>query len=160
MGDRVARALELHHRASELQDGRRLVFCQPHTGRPCDPSKMRDRFSDAMRSAGYEHMIGRDGGGIVFHSLRHTFGTQMASAGIPLVAIKEWMGHADIQTTMIYAKWGKDRAADRALVDAAFVRPTASNALTSAVDSSLSRQDLGRRQENPAGHRSLASLAT
>lgn len=30
------------------------------------------------------------------------------------------MGHADIQTTMIYAKWGKDRAADRALVDAAF----------------------------------------
>jgi len=83
MGDRVARALELHHRASELQDGRRLVFCHPHTGRPCDPSKMRDRFSDAMRSAGYEHMIGRDGGGIVFHSLRHTFGTQMASAGIP-----------------------------------------------------------------------------
>lgn len=37
-----------------------------------------------------------------------------------MVAIKEWMGHADIQTTMIYAKWGKDRAADRALVDAAF----------------------------------------
>ena len=30
------------------------------------------------------------------------------------------MGHADIQATMIYAKWGKDRAADRALVDAAF----------------------------------------
>lgn len=34
------------------------------------------------------------------------------------------MGHADIQTTMIYAKWGKDRAADRALVDAAFAVPT------------------------------------
>ena len=30
------------------------------------------------------------------------------------------MDHANIQTTMIYAKWGKDRAADRALVDAAF----------------------------------------
>jgi len=25
------------------------------------------------------------------------------------------MGHADIQTTMIYATWGKDRAADRRL---------------------------------------------
>jgi hypothetical protein len=58
---------------------------------------------------------------IVFHSLRHTFGTRMASAGAPLVAIKEWMGHADIQTTMIYAKWAKDREAERALVDAAFV---------------------------------------
>lgn len=65
-------------------------------------------------------MIGRDHGGITFHSLRHTFGTQMASAGVPLVAIKQWLGHADIATTMIYAKWGKDRAADRALVDAAF----------------------------------------
>lgn len=32
------------------------------------------------------------------------------------------MGHADIQATMIYAKWGKDRAADRALVDAAFAK--------------------------------------
>lgn len=74
----------------------------------------------AMRSAGLAHMIGRDGGGITFHSLRHTFGTQMASAGVPLVAIKQWLGHADITTTMIYAKWGKDRAADRALVDAAF----------------------------------------
>ncbi|MBN8866779.1 MAG: site-specific integrase [Solirubrobacterales bacterium] len=66
-----------------------------------------------------QHMIGQ-GGGIVFHSLRHTFGTQMASAGAPLVAIKEWMGHADIQTTMIYAKWTKDREAERAFVDAAF----------------------------------------
>ena len=120
MGDRVARALALHHQASEYKTDNDRVFCHPHTGRPYDPSKMRDRFYDAMRSAGYEHMIGRDGGGIVFHSLRHTFGTQMVSAGVPLVAIKDWMGHADIQTTMIYAKWGKDRAADRALVDAAF----------------------------------------
>lgn len=77
MGDRVARALELHHQASAYQadDGR--VFCHPHTD---DPSKMRARFYDAMRSAGLGHMIRRDGGGIVFHSLRHTFGTQMASS--------------------------------------------------------------------------------
>jgi integrase len=120
MGGRVARALELHHQASDYKADDDRVFCHPHTGRPYDPSKMRDRFYAAMAAAGFEHMRGRDGGGIVFHSLRHTFGTQMASAGVPLVAIKEWMGHADIQTTMIYAKWGKDRAADRALVDAAF----------------------------------------
>ena len=69
-------------------------------------------------------MLGQSGGGIVFHSLRHTFGTQMASAGAPLVAIKEWMGHADIQTTMIYAKWAKDRNAEKELVDAAFSTST------------------------------------
>lgn len=120
MGDRVARGLELHHRASAYKADDDRVFCHPHTGRPYDPSKMRERFYDAMIAAGFGHMIRRDGGGIVFHSLRHTFGTQMASSGAPLVAVKDWMGHADIQTTMIYAKWGKDRAADRALVDAAF----------------------------------------
>lgn len=107
MGDRVARALELHHEVGEYKADTDRVFCHPSTGRPYDPSKMRDRFYDAMRAAGLGHMVGRDGGGIVFHSLRHTFGTQMASAGVPLVAIKEWMGHANIQTTMIYAKWGR-----------------------------------------------------
>lgn len=120
MGDRVARALELHHQATEYGADDDHVFCHPHTGRPYDPSKVRDRFYDAMKAAGLGAMLGRDGGGIVFHSLRHTFGTQMASSGAPLVAIKEWMGHADIQTTMIYAKWAKDRAAERALVDRAF----------------------------------------
>ena len=131
MGDRVARALEHHHQASHYRADHDRVFSHPHTGRPYDPSKTRDRFYHAMRAAGLEHMIGRDGGGIVFHSLRHTFGTQMASAGVPLVAIKDWMGHADIQTTMIYAKWGKDRAADRALVDAAFAVTDAPSAVPS-----------------------------
>jgi len=36
------------------------------------PPLRRDEFS------GLGAVIGRDGGGIVFHSLRHTFGTQMA----------------------------------------------------------------------------------
>lgn len=127
MGDRVARALEHHQRATVYAGDDDRVFCHPHTGRPYDHGKMRDRFDEAMRAAGLGHMLGRDGGGIVFHSLRHTFGTQMASAGAPLVAIKEWMGHADIQTTMIYARWGKDRAAERRLVDAAFAADDANN---------------------------------
>ncbi len=37
------------------------------------------------------------------------------------------MGHANIQTTMIYTKWGKDRATDRALVDSAFAAPPSSS---------------------------------
>jgi integrase len=39
---------------------------------------------------------------IVFHDLRHTFGTQCAARGIDLRKIQAWMGHADIQTTMRY----------------------------------------------------------
>ncbi|MDP6047697.1 MAG: site-specific integrase [Phycisphaerae bacterium] len=38
-----------------------------------------------------------------WHLLRHTFASWAAMAGVPLRVLKEWMGHASIQTTMIYA---------------------------------------------------------
>lgn len=41
------------------------------------------------------------------HSLRHTFASLHLRAGIPLVQVSRWMGHQDIQTTMIYAHWEK-----------------------------------------------------
>ena len=31
-----------------------------------------------------------------FHDLRHTFGTRMAAAGVPMRTLQEWMGHRDI----------------------------------------------------------------
>jgi integrase/recombinase XerD len=36
------------------------------------------------------------------HVLRHTFGSLLAMAGVPLPTIKELMGHASISTTMVY----------------------------------------------------------
>jgi integrase len=36
-----------------------------------------------------------------FHDLRHTFGTRMAAAGIPIRTLQAWMGHSDIKTTMV-----------------------------------------------------------
>lgn len=47
-----------------------------------------------------------------WHVLRHTFGTTLATRGVPLRAIQEWMGHASIKTTMIYAHFSPvlDRA--------------------------------------------------
>ena len=98
MANRVARALELLHQASAYRAENQLVFCHPETGSPYDPSKMRERFYDAMRAAKLGHKVGRKGG-ITFYALRHTFGTQMAAKGAPLRAIQEWMGHADAKTT-------------------------------------------------------------
>jgi integrase len=40
---------------------------------------------------------------IGWHVLRHTFASQLASAGIPIIAIKELLGHSDINMTMRYA---------------------------------------------------------
>jgi site-specific recombinase XerD len=54
-----------------------------------------------------------------FHDLRHTFGTRMAAAGVPMRTLQEWMGHRDFKTTLIYADYApSEREAD--LVEAAF----------------------------------------
>jgi integrase len=41
--------------------------------------------------------------GVTLHALRHTFGTRLVASGVDLRTVQELMGHADIQTTMIYA---------------------------------------------------------
>ena len=37
------------------------------------------------------------------HLCRHTCGSRLAQRGVPLLLIKDWLGHKDIKTTMIYA---------------------------------------------------------
>ena len=40
---------------------------------------------------------------LTMHDSRHTFGTLMLSAGIPIESISKMMGHTSIRTTQIYA---------------------------------------------------------
>ena len=54
-----------------------------------------------------------------FHDLRHTFGTRMAGAGVPMRTLQEWMGHRDIETTQRYADYAPS-AHEAAFVAAAF----------------------------------------
>ena len=37
------------------------------------------------------------------HVLRHTFGSQLAMAGVSIYKISQWMGHSHVETTKIYA---------------------------------------------------------
>lgn len=39
-----------------------------------------------------------------FHVLRHTCAVNMVNKGIPLIQIADWLGHRNINSTMIYAK--------------------------------------------------------
>jgi integrase len=54
-----------------------------------------------------------------FHRLRHTFGTAMAAASVPMCTLQEWMGHRDLRTTLICADYVPN-AGEVAMVDLAF----------------------------------------
>lgn len=67
---------------------------------------------------------------IGWHTLRHTFASQLAMRGVPMPAIKELMGHASITTTMRYAhvapstlRAAIDMLNPRTIVDASFGQP-------------------------------------
>jgi integrase len=97
LADRLARELDALHRESSWQADDDLVFAHPHTGKPIDRSKLLKRFKAALRRAGVRE--------VRFHDLRHTFGTRMAAAGIPMRTLQEWMGYRDFKTTLIYADY-------------------------------------------------------
>jgi integrase len=84
----------LRERSSYAAAGE-LVFCHPESGHPLDRSKLVRRLKEAIARA--------DVPPITFHELRHTFGTRMAAARVPLRTIQQWMGHSDAKATQIYA---------------------------------------------------------
>jgi integrase len=97
MVDRVAGELERHFQRSAFQGDEDLVFPHPHTGEVLDHSALVRRYKKALRAAGVRE--------VRFNDLRHTFGTRMAAAGVPLRTLQEWMGHRDFKTTLIYADY-------------------------------------------------------
>ena len=75
-----------------------------------DGSALRRRYKRALSAADLRPLR--------FHDLRHTFGTRMI-AEADIRRVQEWMGHADVQTTMRYLHYAP-RAEDAALVTRAF----------------------------------------
>jgi integrase len=50
----------------------------------------------------FSKLLKQVGVGGRLHDLRHTFGSRLVKKGVPLPVVKEQMGHADIESTMIY----------------------------------------------------------
>jgi integrase len=86
-----------------------LVFVG-EAGDHLDGSALRRRYKAALAAASLRPLR--------FHDLRHTFGTRMI-AKADIRRVKEWMGHADIQTTMRYLHYAP-REEDARLVAEAF----------------------------------------
>ena len=89
-----------------------LVFAG-EAGSHLDGSALRRRYKDALDRAGLRRLR--------FHDLRHTFGTRMIGKA-DIRRVQEWMGHADIQTTMKYLHYAP-HAEDARLVAEAFHLP-------------------------------------
>jgi integrase len=97
MADRLAGELDRHYKASSYRADHDLVFGHPQRGTVLDHSGLVHRFKRALRAGGVRE--------VRFHDLRHTFGTRMAAAGVPMRTLQEWMGHRDFKTTLIYADY-------------------------------------------------------
>jgi integrase len=75
------------------------VFPSP-TGAIIDAGKVRDAFHAALDASGLGQLRTKNEP-MTFHDLRHTFGTLDVRVA-PVTDVKEWMGHADLSTTMRY----------------------------------------------------------
>jgi integrase len=108
LSDQVARTLDALSKRERFTGPDDRVFCSP-IGSVLDEGQIRDMFYAALELAGVDRDR-RTGKDLVFHDLRHTFGT-MAAERFPLPTVQAWMGHADIQTTMRYVHH-RDRGDD------------------------------------------------
>jgi len=88
-----------------------LVFVG-RDGAHVDKADLGKRFASAQKAAGIAPP--RE-----LRQMRNTFGTVCAAEGLPLRTIQQWMGHASITTTEIYASF-MPREHDAAVIGAAF----------------------------------------
>jgi integrase len=139
MADRVGGELDLQYKASGFQADDDLVFAHPATGSALDRHEVSRRFKLALKRAGVRE--------VRFHDLRHTFGTRMAAAGVPMRTLQEWMGHADIKTTLIYAHYAPNPN-EAAMVNAAF--SVAGSTTDDSTDDKLSKSGGDSAQGDPA----------
>ena len=109
MAGDVASALARLGRRERFTGEDEFVFAGEH-GLPLDGDALSSRYQRALEVAGLRRLR--------FHDLRHTFGTRMI-AKADIRRVQEWMGHADIQTTMKYLHYAP-RAEDAQLVTSAF----------------------------------------
>jgi integrase len=96
---RVPMSRTLHDALKELRQLRHLkgglVFGRRRDGGALSIYAMTERLQRAARKAGLRE--------IKWHELRHSFASQLVSAGVPLRQVQEWLGHSTMMMTMRYS---------------------------------------------------------
>lgn len=92
---------------------------------PFDEQRLRLRLANVCKKAGLRH--------IGWHTLRHTFASQLVMSGAPLPVVQALMGHSTITMTMRYTH-------------------LAPSTLRSAIDQLATKQAINRSFGQPAGN--------
>jgi integrase len=117
MSRRVTRELDQWKKETSWAGPADLVFAEPALGEVLRRGALMRRYRRALKAAKLEPTHR-------FHDLRHTFGTAMAAAGVPMRTLQEWMGHRDMATTQRYADYAPNER-EVEMVDRAFGDPGA-----------------------------------
>ena len=112
MSRRVTRELDHWQKTTRWSGPADLVFAEPVSGEVLRRGALMRRYRRALKAAKLEPTHR-------FHDLRHTFGTAMAAAGVPMRTLQEWMGHRDMATTQRYADYAPNER-EVEMVDRAF----------------------------------------
>jgi integrase len=124
LADRLGGELDRLYKSSAYTADDDLVFGSPHTGQPMNGHTLTRTFHTALERAGVRK--------VRFHDLRHTFGTRMAAAGVPMRTLQEWMGHRDFRTTLLYADYAPG-AHEADLVNGAFASAASAGTIETAA---------------------------
>ena len=92
LGDLIAKGLKQYMAGTKPKT---YLFNGRDKGTPLGHSAVQQTFRLAMQKGG----IQKEGS---VHTLRHSFATHLLEQGVDIVTIKEQLGHAHIQTTMMY----------------------------------------------------------
>ena len=92
LSDYIAKGLQQYIEGARPKD---YLFNGRQKGKPLGHSAVQQSFRLAMQKAS----IRKDA---CVHTLRHSFATHLLEQGVDIVTIKEQLGHAHIQTTMMY----------------------------------------------------------
>jgi integrase/recombinase XerD len=91
--EELVKLLKVKSETQVVNEG--FVFCKPdgcaYTGDYASKC-----FKDACRSLGIDKAIH-------FHSLRHSFASNLVQKGVSLYVVKELLGHSSISTTEVYS---------------------------------------------------------
>jgi integrase/recombinase XerC len=107
----AARSIELERKAIQAIKNylttRPKVFSEQlflnYTGEPISERGVRKMVAKYLKLAGIKKKAS-------CHSLRHTFATAKAQQGVSAYRLKDWLGHASLETTQIYVHLSKQNA--------------------------------------------------